>query len=295
MTAYRISVIIRCHQQGRFLTGAVASVRAQSRAANEIIVVDDGSSDETADVLKTLLEGGPLLTLRHDEPLGPAKSLNAGVLSSSGELVLVLDADDALSPAYLELTEQAIVSGADMAYGAVERFGAESSFSPARPFSAYELGVENFIHVSTLFRRSLFDAIGGFRSELDQLGLEDWAFWLSAVEHGAAVQAVEHCWLRYRRHPEGSRNTMRRKAVLKVHLRMHLLHPATVSWAHLARWIVRSVRRNLRVTIILRHLRLAIVNRRLGSRHTASVSLRVPKNGSVARASVELTTVACSR
>ena len=241
----RVSVIVRCHQQGRFLAEAIESARAQTRTPDEIVVVDDGCTDETAAVLSSLQERGPLVVVRHATPRGPAASFNAGVAASSGDLILALDADDALSPRYLELTEHAIHAGADLAYGGVERFGNETGFTEAQPFDAGELGVESFLHVSTMFRRSLFEATGGFRPDLDHLGLEDWEFWVHAVEHGARGRAVDGCWLRYRRHAGGSRNTMSRATVLRIHLLVHRLHPSVVGWRHLARWATRSLRRNL--------------------------------------------------
>lgn len=242
----RISVVVRSHQQGRFLAEAVNSVRAQTRPADEIVVVDDGSDDDTASVLAGLEDSGPVVIVRHPRPRGPAASFNSGVSASSGTLVLALDADDALSPRYLELTEQAVLSGADLAYGGVERFGAEHSYQPPQPFDVDEVGVENFLHVSTLFRRSLFDSSGGFRSDLDQLGLEDWEFWVGVVERGGNGQAVDDCWLRYRRHAGGSRNSLSRWQVLRVHLRVHRLHPRVVTRRHLVRWIMRSLCRNVR-------------------------------------------------
>lgn len=241
----RVTVVIRCYQQGPFLAEAVGSARAQTRVPDEIVVVDDGCTDETVAVLDSLVEAGPLVVVRHAAPQGPAASFNAGVAASSGDLILALDADDALSPRYVELTEQAIQAGADLAYGGVERFGAETGFTEPLPFDAGELAVESFLHVSTMFRRSLFDATGGFRPDLDRLGLEDWEFWVHAVEHGARGQAVDGCWLRYRRHATGSRNTMSRGTVLRIHLMVHRLHPSVVGWRHLARWAARSIRRNL--------------------------------------------------
>ena len=241
----RVSVVIRCYQQGRFLAEAVESARAQTRVPDEIVVVDDGCTDETAAVLSSLQERGPLVIVRHAAPQGPAAGFNAGVAASSGDLVLALDADDALSPRYVELTEQAIAGGADLAYGGIERFGAETGFTEARPFDVGELGVESFLHVSTMFRRSVFEVTGGFRSDLDRLGLEDWEFWVHAVEKGARGRAVDGCWLRYRRHAGGSRNTMGRATVLRIHLMVHRLHPSVVGWRHLARWAGRSIRRNL--------------------------------------------------
>lgn len=241
----RISVIVRCHQQGRFLEEAVASALAQTRTPDEIVVVDDGSTDTTQQVLRSLEARASILSVHHDVARGPAASFNAGVAASSGDLILALDADDVLSSRYVELTEKAIHVGADLAYGGVERFGTETSTSPAPPFDADELGVENFLHVSTLFRRSFFETTGGFRSDFDRLGLEDWEFWLGVVEQGARGVAVEGCWLGYRRHPGGSRNSMRHFTVLRAHLRVHRLHPKVVTWRHLGRWVSRSLQRNV--------------------------------------------------
>jgi glycosyltransferase involved in cell wall biosynthesis len=224
----------------------VSSARGQSRPPDEIIVVNDGSDDETTHVLADLKDSGPLIVVENPVALGPAMSFNVGVSASSGTLLLALDADDALSPRFLELTEEAILRGADLAYGGIERFGSESGYEPPREFDADELGVENFIYVSTLVRRLYFDLSGGFKPDLDRLGLEDWEFWLAAVEGGAQGYAVEGCWMRYRRHPEGSRNSIRRFDALRVHLRMHRLHPGVVTRWHLARWVARSLDRNLR-------------------------------------------------
>lgn len=210
-------------------------------------MVDDGSTDETADVIAALQEQGPLVVVRHRTPLGPARSFNDGVAASSGNLVIPLDADDALSPTYLEMTAHAIAAGADLAYGGVHRFGAETKTTNAPPFDARELGVENFLPVATLFRREIFDATGGFRPDLDDLGLEDWEFWVHAVKLGACGQAVNGCWHLYRRHASGSRNTMRRSTVLRIHLHVHRLHPSVVGRRQLACWMARSFCRNLPV------------------------------------------------
>src|SRR3954453_5884816 len=92
----QVSIVIRSHQQGRFLAEAVGSARAQTRPPDEIVVVDDASTDETADVLAALQEREPLIVVRHDLARGPAASFNAGVAASAGDLILALDADDAL-------------------------------------------------------------------------------------------------------------------------------------------------------------------------------------------------------
>lgn len=86
-----ISVIIPVYNGAEFLPDAVASVRAQAYAALEIIVVDDGSTDHTAQVVQTLGDG---IRYIYQPNQGPAAARNAGLAAAQGELIAFLDADD---------------------------------------------------------------------------------------------------------------------------------------------------------------------------------------------------------
>ena len=246
MTNQRISVVVRCHNYGRFLTEALNSVDDQSRRVHEVIVVNDGSTDETGQVLDELRRTRHDLVVVERHPArGPARSFNDGVARSSGDLVVALDADDRFPPNYIEELASALDDpSVDFAYCGVRTFGAQNAYRPPEPFDADELVVESFVNVSAMFRRWVFDATGGFRPEFDSLGLEDWEFWVNAVEHGAVGRPVEGCWLEYRRHPGGSRNTARRGRVLRAHLLVWRLHPRLVTIRHLLTWMGRSASRN---------------------------------------------------
>lgn len=241
-----ISVVIRCHQQGRFLAEAVSSVIKQTRPVDEIIVVDDGSTDETAEVLRDLHRTVPALrVIVHPDPVGPADAFNAGAALSSGAFILPLDADDRLSPKVVELSEDALrSSGADVALPGLLLFGTETGWSEAHPVDGEQMRVENQLHVSCLFRRWLFDATGGFDPGFDKIGLEDWDFWIGALEAGATVVPVDGCHLEYRRGSPGSRNANARWNVLRAHLRVYHRHDS-VKLRHILRWMARSARRNV--------------------------------------------------
>ena len=243
-----VSVVVRCHNYGRFLGEALDSLTRQRRPVDEIVVVDDGSTDETSQVLERFRERRPdvVVVTRHPAR-GPARSFNDGVARSSGDLVLALDADDRIPPDYVEKLAAALADPeVDFAYGGERVFGTERAERRPKPFDRDDLMVESFVNVSSMFRRWIFDATGGFRPDFDRLGLEDWEFWVHAVERGAAGRAVEGCWLEYRRHERGSRNTMRRGRVLRAHLRVWRLHPRTVKPRHLLRWMARSAARTMR-------------------------------------------------
>ncbi len=97
--ALRVSVVIPAYNAARFLPSAVASLRAQSRAVDEIIVVDDGSRDDTRQVVAGL---GADIVYVHQENAGVSAARNRGIARATGELVGFLDADDFWMPEKVE-------------------------------------------------------------------------------------------------------------------------------------------------------------------------------------------------
>ncbi len=92
-----VTVVIPCFNQGRFLASAIRSVQAQSYEPLETIVVDDGSSDETAEVATA---AGTRLIRQSNLGVGAAR--NAGLSSAAGEFIVFLDADDELLPGAID-------------------------------------------------------------------------------------------------------------------------------------------------------------------------------------------------
>lgn len=91
-----VSVIIPCHNHGRYLREAVDSARAMTGVSTEVIVVDDGSSDDTAEVMRSCER----IVAIHQENQGLAAARNAGLKVATGEFVTFLDADDRLAPTF---------------------------------------------------------------------------------------------------------------------------------------------------------------------------------------------------
>ncbi len=244
-----LSVVIPCHNYGRFLQEAIASLDAQDRPADEIVICDDGSQDDSWEVMKSLQLTRPnLRLLRHEQPHGVIATFNELVCSSSGDIVIIFSADDRLGATFLRrMDEELTLRNWDFGYSDYRAFGAEEFY-----FDAPELDVDgmvraNFISGTSAFRRTLFDEIGGFRPAFDRLGFEDYDFWISALEHGARGGKVHGCYLEWRRHSLGSRNTADlgkrirlRWMLLRYHPRF-FLHPRTV--LVVARTVGRRIRR----------------------------------------------------
>jgi glycosyltransferase involved in cell wall biosynthesis len=237
-------VIIPCYRQAQYLPEAVASVVAQTYPDWEIVIVDDGSPDETASVAAGLIAGyGPTrIRLVRQPNGGVARARNAGIEASAGRYILPLDADDVLQPDFLRETVAVLEAHPDVgvAYTDFLEFGGADRVRRRPDFDLDQLCRFNLMGNTSLFRRAAWQATGGYNPNL--AGLEDWDFWLSCAERGFTVRRVPRVLFSYRRQ-RGSRNEMAaaRLAVLRRQVRAN--HPALYTpRRRLLRWARRSWR-----------------------------------------------------
>ncbi|HGY92356.1 MAG TPA: glycosyltransferase [Planctomycetes bacterium] len=207
----RVSVVIPCKDYGRFLVEAVQSVLNQGMSELEVIVVDDGSADETAvrarDLQRSLGEardGAPSFRLISQECSGqPAKSRNRGIAAARGRYVLCLDADDRLEPDSLAPLVACLDEDPEVgiAYGDQRNFGERDGFEAHPEYDGRRLTLFNFIPPASLFRRTLWEAVGGFRTNV--VGYEDWDFWVAALAAGFRGKHIPGVVWNYRHHGDG--------------------------------------------------------------------------------------------
>ena len=240
--------MVPCHNYGRFLPEALASLDAQTRQPDETVIVDDGSTDNTSEIVAAWARLHPDARVISRSPArGIVATLNDAVLVSTGDLIVGLSADDRFSAAYIEQMEKGFDDpSVGFVYGETRMFGAVHATIPAQTFSARALAVENPYNGSSMFRRDAFDRAGGFESAFETIGYEDWEFWLRIVGAGYVGASADGCWLDYRRHPEGSRNTVSHRVALEVHLRIWRRNRPAVRAVDVGRWAARSVARNAR-------------------------------------------------
>ena len=100
----RIAVVIPCYNHAHFLPEAVASVRAQTFERLELVIVDDGSPDNTAEVASRLIADNPERQIRlvRQRNQGLPASRNRGIETTDAEYILTLDADDRIAPDFVE-------------------------------------------------------------------------------------------------------------------------------------------------------------------------------------------------
>jgi glycosyltransferase involved in cell wall biosynthesis len=195
----KISVIIPCFNHGTFLPEAVASVIGIGRDDVELIVVDDGSTDErTRRELDTLAGQG--INVIRQENKGLAAARNAGILASQGKYILPLDADDRLRPGWIDGGIRILDSSSQVGviYGDAQRFGQRNDRWITGAFDTDQLLCCNYIHASALYRRSVWEQNHGYDGTMPVQGFEDWDFWLGALEHGWQFAYVPEIFFEYR-------------------------------------------------------------------------------------------------
>ena len=170
-----ISVILTTYQRRELVARALGSVLAQTTAACEAIVVDDGSTDGTAEFLRHQ----PIQLLRVPHSGNPAIARNAGLDRARGELITFLDSDDTLRPNALRDLSDALRAqpAAGFAYGDYEPDpGPRPPLPPVGDIFDHLLESDFLVTGAVLFRRSLLGSVGALDPHCSPA--EDWDYWL---------------------------------------------------------------------------------------------------------------------
>jgi len=198
--SFKVSVVIPCFNHGEFLREAVDSVTGIKRDDIELIVVNDGSTDERTRKEMGRLEALGLNVIRQENK-GLAAARNAGIHISNGEYILPLDADNRLRPAYIDRGVQILDANQDVGvvYGDAEFIGLETGRWYVGSFDPDRLLHWNYIDACAIYRRSLWEQNGGYDGTMPIQGYEDWDFWLGALEHSWRFAYVPEVLFDYRR------------------------------------------------------------------------------------------------
>lgn len=201
-----VSVVIPAYNQARYLAEAVQSALAQTTPAKEIIVVDDGSTDETAAVAASFDDQ---IGYVWQENQGLAAARNTGIAHARGEWVALLDSDDCWQPSFLEKmtalaaqAPRAAVYYCGVAY--VDGDGRslpQRAEIPALQPAAFRQQMlrNNFLVPSTvMLRRQVVIANGCFDPAFRRL--QDWELWLRLLRAGVTFAGLEEALVRYRLH-----------------------------------------------------------------------------------------------
>ena len=195
-----ISVVIPCHDHGAYLDEALVSVLSQSRTPLEVVVVDDGSTDDTPEVAA---RWAPWVRLVRQAKGGVGSARNAATPHVVGDAVLWLDADDRLAPGALGRLADALAAGADIARGRIDEFltpGLDAA-TVAR-LRVPQTGVDAPLIGGHLVRRQVLLEVGPFDETLGRGEGVDWLH--RAATAGLATTVVDAVTVERRFHTGNS-------------------------------------------------------------------------------------------
>lgn len=198
-----ISIITACYNHGTYIGEMLESVMDQTFRNFEVIIVNDGSTDNTAEILNNISYDN--VKIVHTENNGPASARNKAIRNASAPIIMNLDADDRIAPELLEKAYAIFKSnpGVGILYTDVEFFGARSGKFITQEYSLEAMLLDNRIVSNAFFQKADWLATEGYSDEL-KYGLEDWDFWLQIIELGREVVKIEEPLVFYRSYPDPS-------------------------------------------------------------------------------------------
>jgi cellulose synthase/poly-beta-1,6-N-acetylglucosamine synthase-like glycosyltransferase len=193
------SIVMPAYNTEQTIEAAILSVLSQTRADFELIVADDGSTDDTPTRIERFLEDKRVRLIRGNHR-GPSAARNAAIAEAVGEYICFLDSDDLWLPSYLE-SMSAMLSDAPrvavaftdawVLFDAAKLIARRTAMEELRPSSIPQnpegflramLEHSNFVYYSTMVRRAVLDEVGRFDERFR--GPEDYELWLRIAAHG---------------------------------------------------------------------------------------------------------------
>ena len=202
-----VSIIIPAYNAHLYIGATLESAVNQTFRSFEIIVVDDGSTDDTQAIAQNFCDRG--VTVISQSNAGPAAARNRALSIARGEYVALLDADDLWEPDYLQTMvgflnshPEVSIAFSDSIFFGKSKFNGrrfQEVYPPCIPITFAKLAAQiSHVCVAATIRREIFDRIGPFDDRLR--AIDDFDLWLRALHAGCRIEPVPRVLVRYRRH-----------------------------------------------------------------------------------------------
>ena len=217
-----VSVIVPLYNAAPYISETLDSIMASSYRPLEVVVVDDGSTDDGLAVAKAYAGKHPEVRVFHQKNAGVSAARNHAIREAKGMYILPVDADDRIAPFFIEHAVEAMKEDVRVVGCRAEFFGVKHGEWKLPTFSHALLARKNMIPITSLFRKADWERVGGFCEE--EIYREDWSFWLSLMELGDTYVRLDEVGLYYRVLPGSRRNKAKAHKRLIVDA-MNRLHP----------------------------------------------------------------------
>lgn len=217
-----VTIIITCYNYGKYVETAIQSALDQTYDNIQLIVINDGSTDASHEVISRLNKDG-LFTYIEQENKGIVATRNLGISMAKGDYQMQLDADDYVDKDYVKKCVTLAESGYDIVYTQVRHFGKAEFQSQFIEYDLEKLKHDNYMHAASLIRVSLLGE-SPYDPYLDDKGNEDWDLVLGLCLEGARPVLLDEPLLNYRNHEAGaSRSGSFQGTINETLVRHHVL------------------------------------------------------------------------
>lgn len=193
-----LSVIMPCYNQAQYIEEAIESVINQSYRNWELIIIDDGSTDNSFEIAEKYASGDQRIKCLSQPNGGPSKARNNGVKKSVGKYLMFFDSDDKLAPQYFDKGIDYMSSHPNCAvfYSRLKRFGKKNDELTIRFTSYQDHLCSSSLFPTCIIHRTDFERIGGFDEQMK--GYEDWEMFIRLLYHNDNVYQYPEIMFFYR-------------------------------------------------------------------------------------------------
>lgn len=280
-----VSVIMPAYNVAPYIGAALESVLAQTFRDFEVLVVDDGATDESAAIAAAFVARDPRVRLLQKVNGGLSSARNHALRHSAGALLALLDSDDLWDPEYLEAQVAILRDRQEIAVvtGNGRFLEGRHDGEPARPFPDLRpepdlttmLGDETSVFIMSIFRREVYEAVGDFDESMRSN--EDYDYWLRAALAGFRFARNDRPLGRYRQRDDSLSASEER--MLKGILRVYDKHAPALASRPRERAVLEQQVDRFQIQLLAAQARSAIVAGRFGDAADALDALHARRPG----------------
>jgi glycosyltransferase involved in cell wall biosynthesis len=240
-----LSIIIPCYNHGQYLKEALQSILACDAILYEVIIVDDGSTDAyTSQVLNELKKQGYNVIQQPNQ--GVAAARNNGIRNAKGKYILPLDSDNRIRPDYVYEGVKILDNNPEISvvYGNAEYFGEKKGEWVTGPFNLQRLMLRNYIDTCSIFRKSMWEELGGFDTSKTIMSCEDWDFWLRAALARYGFYYVNKVLFEYRVSSNSLSNSNNAERLVAIVKYMEEKHKSYLNRKYIEELLVENFKKN---------------------------------------------------
>ena len=221
-----LSIIVPCYNSEKYIRETLESIKNQEFQDWECIIVNDGSTDQSENIIKDFIKDDCRFKLISTENNGVGKARNIALQNAQGKYILPIDSDDLLVS---DFTQKGIMfleqyPNKSLFGGSVEYFGEdkEPSVFPCFWINYQFMLKQDTIWVSAIYRKDRALEIGGYNETLE--GHEDYEFWIRYLHHNDKIKIIRDVGFKYRQRKDSRHNSLNKEKLLDLKQQIRILN-----------------------------------------------------------------------